>query len=327
MSKSLVAPAKAGAPFLLLLLLAGCAMHAPSPEAFTFAVFGDLGYSEAEEKPYLETLRRIDAAAPAFSVHVGDFKGGGPCSDELYARRRAEFDASAVPLVYIPGDNEWTDCRSRRMGSMDPIERLGRLRAVFFADEWSLGRRRIATAAQGRCLAAAPPECGCNAHPENRAWRHRRVLFVTLNIPGHRNNVGHDARNDQEARCRNAANAAWLEQAAGEAQSPDLRALVVLTHANPWEPSKGHAEVFNGFLAQMAALPPRLRKPILLVHGDTHTYRVTEFLDPSGQAVAGITRLETYGTPTIGWVRVSVDPERPNPFTFHPELVAISLPH
>src|SRR5687767_8499136 len=132
----------------IAVLLAGCAARAPSPDAFTFAVFGDLAYSEHEEKLYFETMRRIDAAAPAFSVHVGDFKGGGPCSDALYARRRAEFDASAVPLVYIPGDNEWTDCRSSRMGSMDPIERLGRLRTVFFADEWSLGRKRMATGAQ-----------------------------------------------------------------------------------------------------------------------------------------------------------------------------------
>jgi hypothetical protein len=323
----LVSPAKAGAQFLLLLLLASCAARPPSPEAFTFAVFGDLAYSEHEEKLYLDTMRRIDAAAPAFAVHVGDFKGGGPCSDALYARRRAEFDASAVPLVYIPGDNEWTDCRSSRMGSMDPIERLARLRTVFFADEWSLGRKRMATAAQATCVDNAPAECGCNAHPENRSWRHQRVLFVTVNIPGHRNNVGHDARNDQEARCRNAANAAWLERAAREAESAEVRALVVLAHANPWEPSKGHADVFNGFLAQMATLPPRLRKPILFAHGDTHTYRVTEFLDPAGQVVGGITRLETYGTPTIGWVRVSVEPGRLNPFTFEPNLVGISLPH
>src|SRR5688572_16119960 len=98
MSELLVTPAKAGAQFLFLLVLAGCATRAPSPEAFTFAVFGDMGYIDSEEKLFLDTMRRIDAATPAFSVHVGDFKGGGPCSDELYARRRAELDASAVPL-------------------------------------------------------------------------------------------------------------------------------------------------------------------------------------------------------------------------------------
>lgn len=315
-----------GAALALLALVAGCALRPPSPESFSFAVLGDLAYGEREEALFLETLRRIDAAAPAFTVHVGDFKGYGPCSDELYARRRAQLDASAAPLVFIPGDNEWTDCRRKGMGSMDPIERLGRLRQVFFADGWSLGQRRMRTEAQDQCLAQAPPGCGCAAHPENRRWRHNRVLFVTLNVPGHSNNVGHDARNDEEARCRNAANAAWLERAAREAEEPGVRALVVLTHANPWEPPRAHRHVFDGLLAQVAALPARIAKPILFVHGDTHTYRVTAFDDPAGLPVGGITRLEVHGTPSIGWVRVAVDPGRADPFSFDPRLVGVSLP-
>ena len=310
---------------LVLLLLTSCAVRPPAPDAFTFAVVGDLAYTPREEAMFVETLRRIDADLPAFTVHVGDFKGSGPCSDELFARRRAQLDASAGPLVFVPGDNEWTDCRARRNGSMDPIERLARLRALFFADGDSLGRRRMATAAQDRCLASPPAGCGCAAHPENRLWRHQRVLFVTLNIPGHQNNTGHDERNDREALCRNAANAAWLERAAGESESDSVRALVVIAHANPWHVPARHRNAHEGFLAQMRSLPPRLRKPILFVHGDTHTYRITEFLDENGLAVDGITRLETHGSPLIGYVLVSVEPASPQPFGFTGRLVAFSL--
>ena len=105
-----------------------------------------------------------------------------------------------------------------------------------------------------------------------------------------------------------------------------MRALVVLTQANPWEPSKGYSHVYDGFIVQVAALPPRLRKPILFVHGDTHHYRVTEFANLDGQPVGGITRLETHGTPAVGWVLVSVDTARDDPFAFDPRLVALSIP-
>jgi hypothetical protein len=58
----------------------------------------------------------------------------------------------------------------------------------------------------------------------------------------------------------------------------------------------------------------RLGKPILFIHGDTHMYRVDyPFSVP-------IRRLETYGSPFVGWVRVTVDPAKPELFTFQPQL-------
>ena len=54
-------------------------------------------------------------------------------------------------------------------------------------------------------------------------------------------------------------------------------------------------------------------------NGDTHIYRVD---NPLG----GITRLETYGSPFVGWVKVDVDSTRPNPFTFEPRLESVVLP-
>jgi hypothetical protein len=48
---------------------------------------------------------------------------------------------------------------------------------------------------------------------------------------------------------------------------------------------------------------------VLLVHGDTHNYRVdTPFSDALGVPFTGLTRVETYGSPIIGWVKVTVDP-------------------
>jgi hypothetical protein len=312
---------KALLAFGLCLLLAACATRPPHPDAFSFAVFGDAPYSDAEERPYLLMLEKMNREPLAFVVHVGDFKGGGACSDALYLKRKAQFDASTHPFIYTPGDNEWTDCRRKHMGSMDPIERLARLRQIFFADRWSLGRKRLELLAQDKCLEAG---CPCPAHPENRFWTRAGVRFVTLNIPGSDNNVGFDAASDAEAQCRDAANRAWLEQAVRASERSETRALVIVIQANPWDSKK---PVYQPFLRQVVEASRRLRKPVLFVHGDSHTQRIdTPFTDSFGNPLLDITRLEAFGSPFVGWVKVSVDPDDPAVFRFEPKLQGIVPP-
>ena len=143
-------------PFALLaaLLLAACATRPPSPAGFAFGVMSDTPYNEREESHFVAMIGHMSSAPLAFVVHVGDFKAGGgsPCTDALFEKRRAQFNASRHPLIYTPGDNDWTDCRRPSNGGMDPIERLAALRRVFFADSWSLGERRIETRFQGDCV-------------------------------------------------------------------------------------------------------------------------------------------------------------------------------
>lgn len=315
---------------LTFVALHGCtpATHAPpasrSADAWSFAVVGDTPYNEREERRFLALIEHVNAEDVAFTVHVGDFKGGGRCSDELFARRRAQFDSFAKPLVYTPGDNEWTDCRRAHMGSSDPIDALARLRKVFFAERFSLGRERLATDAQDACLEPPVEGCGCGALPENRAWTVKGVRFVTLNIPGSDNNVGYDAANDAEARCRNEGNRRWLGAAFERAQSSGVRALVVAIQANPWDSRK---PVYKDFLAQLESSTERLGKPVLFVHGDTHTYQAdAPFRDAAGNRRAWPKRLETYGSPFVGWVKVTVDPAQADPFRFEPRLEAFVPP-
>ena len=306
----------------LALLVAACTTTPRSPEAFSFGVLGDTPYSDAEHVQYLRMLRDIDSRPLAFVIHVGDIKGGGACSDALYAERKREFDALAHPLIYTPGDNEWTDCRRPSMGSMDPLERLARLREVFFADERSLGRPRIQLQVQDRC---ADARCRCPAYRENRQWVRSGVRFVTLDVPGSENNVGFDAASDAEAKCRDQADAAWLEAAVEAAAAPGTRALVVAVQADPWMNRR------HGYDWLLAALPESARrlhpKPLLFIHGDTHTLHMDQpFRDATGHTVPNLFRLESYGSPFVGWVEVSVDPSRPDLFGFEPRLKAIVPP-
>jgi hypothetical protein len=306
-------------PFALVLCalwLSGCALRPPSPEAFVFGVMGDTPYNDREEKHFVAMIERMNAEPLAFVVHVGDIKSGSAaCSDALFEKRKAQFDASAHPLVYTPGDNEWTDCRTGGKNARDPLERLAKLRELFFSEPLSLGRSRIATEMQTE---RSP---GCTAYPENRSWSRSAVRFVTLNVPGSDNNVGFDRASDEEARCRDEANRIWLERAVRESEDAGTRALVVAIQANPWRTTKG---VYRGLLAQLQQAAQRLRKPVLFVHGDTHTYRADyPFVDAVGQPVANLTRLETFGSPAVGWVRVTVNPADPEVFRFEPKLQAL----
>jgi hypothetical protein len=301
------------AALLLAWLAAGCATRPTHPDAFSFGVMGDVPYTELEERLFAEMLARIDAEPLAFVVHVGDFKGGGPCSDELYARRKSQFDRSAHPFILTPGDNEWVDCRDK---GHDPLERLEHLRRVFFADRWSLGRKRLELFVQSQCPDA---QCRCPALPENRFWTRAGVRFVTLHLVGSNNNEGRTAAGDAEARCRAEANSAWLEAAVRVAERSETMALVIFIQANPWEMNR--PAVYRDFVRQVQAAAQRVRKPVLFVHGDTHIQRVdTPFTDAVGNTLAQITRLETFGSPFVGWVRVTVDPDDPQVFTFEPRL-------
>jgi hypothetical protein len=304
----------------LALLVSACASVPRSPEAYSFGVMGDTPYSEAETREYLAMMRHMDAEPLAFVIHVGDFKGGGACSDALFAARKREFDSSAHPLIYTPGDNEWTDCRHSSMGPMDPLERLARLREVFFSDDQSLGREKIRTRVQDRCADAA---CRCPAYRENRAWVRGGVRFVTLDVPGSNNNVGFDARSDAEAKCRDQANATWLDAAVDESLGADTRALVVAIQADPWD-SRRHA--YDWLLEKLPECAVRLGKPLLFVHGDTHTLRMDQPFMRDDHTVANLTRLETYGSPFVGWIKVTVDPADPRLFSFEPKLRAFVLP-
>jgi len=301
------------------LALAGCAAKAPHPEAFSFAVIGDAPYDAREERDFDAMLGAMGAEPLAFVIHVGDFKAGGnaPCTDALYADRKRRLDASPHALVLTPGDNDWTDCRRDSNGRSDPLARLAKLREVFFPDGWSLGRARIPLARQEGCAERGGVACRCPGLPENRLWTRAGVVFATAHVVGSNDNRGFDAASDAEQACRAAANRAWIESAFRLAETSRSRGVVIAIQANPWEASRDG--VYDPLLAQLSAGARRLGRPLLLVHGDTHTYRFDQPLrDGLGKAVANAWRLESYGSPMVGWVRVSVDPHDERLFRVEP---------
>ncbi|MGH9577733.1 MAG: hypothetical protein ACRD3R_09875, partial [Terriglobales bacterium] len=258
---------------------------------FTFGALGDTPYTWFEEAHFPDMLAKMGGEDLAFVVHVGDFKAArAPCSDELFRQRREWFDLAPHPFVFVPGDNEWTDCSGLQAGGYDPLERLAKLRELFSRGEESLGQRRIR-------LARQLPD-----YPEHARWRHADVLFVTLNVPGNANNA---RQMPEEFRSRSAAVARWLERSFGVARGDKLRAVVLFMQANPWASPTGRYFGYRELLATLAKETLGFDGEVLLVHGDTHRFRVDSPLrDPAtGAPVANFTRVEVFGSPGMNWVR------------------------
>jgi hypothetical protein len=300
----------------LALVVALVALPVQAQTRFSFAVLGDTPYFKPEERGLVLMLRELDAEPLAFVVHVGDIKRGStPCTDALYADRKSLFDASRHPLIYVPGDNEWTDCHA---SGADPLERLAALRRIFYPGVESLGRQRIELERQ-----SGDPRFA--EYRENVRWAYGAVLFVGLNIPGSNNNLGRTPEMDAEHRRRMAAVFDWLDASMRRAARGGSAGVVIFFHAAPGFDGKvhgrhgapdGYLELRNTLLTQVQRFP----RPILLVHGDEHRFRDDHPLrDPAtGRSLANFTRVEVPGSPAPAPVVVDVDTATPQVFTVHP---------
>lgn len=304
-----------------LLAAAACAAHGADP--FSFAVLGDTPYFPHEELAVPQLLAGLEASGVAFAVHLGDIKhGSAPCTVELLADRKAMLDATPVPIVFVPGDNDWTDCHREAAGRFDPLERLAQLRLLFHGSDSSLGRRTIRLARQ-----SADPRF--RAYRENARWIAGGIVFVTLNVPGSNNNLGRTRTADAEHDQRMKANLEWLAEAVRRAAVAGAKGLVVLAHADPR--LEGPARKVDGYVAYREALRTHaegLHKPMLLVHGDGHRYRVDQPLADrtTGAPIASFTRVEVFGSPVVNWVRIDVDPASPRLFAIGPGVSPPSTP-
>ncbi len=283
--------------------------------AFSFGVFGDAPYNALEAVAVERLLRETDRAGMAFVVHVGDLKGGTEsCTDRLFRERRALLDASARPLVYVPGDNEWTDCHREAAGAYHPRERLEALRGHFFPDDESLGRQKLRLVRQ-----SADPRF--RPYREHARWIAGGVVFATLNVPGSNNNLGRNAFMDAEHAERMTACFAWLAEAVELARRPAIRGLVLFAHGDPRFDRPADAnDGYTGWRYALRAHVSTLDKPVLYIHGDGHRYWVDQPLRNllTHDRVATFTRVQVFGSPTTAWVRVNVDPDAARPFSVAP---------
>lgn len=280
-------------------------------EQFHFVAIGDTAYNPTHDYPIYERLiGAINDADPAFTIHIGDTWGVKTCTEENHRWIRGWFDKYDHPLIYTPGDNEWTDCRQayvleaytryvsgqatpedmKVLGSVqgldnamagagydDTLASLRAIRRVFFSTPESMGAVRLPLIRQADVSEY-------REMVENTRWEKDGVVFATVNVPGSQNGfVINDVRRAQEAIARNEANVAWLKDTF--AAAGDAKALVIALHAGMFVDGDGgqfsNLELRGGadgpfYWVALAIrdLAAAFGKPVLLINGDFHEFVV-----------------------------------------------------
>lgn len=317
-------------------------------QKFQFAAIGDTAYSKRGEQEFDRLIAAMNRENLAFIVHVGDFEADPrpyernpdkismPCTDESFARVLASFQRSAHPFVLTPGDNDWTDCHLLKARKVDPLERLAKLREMFLPEGHSLGQRTMPVDSQAK-------EQGFAKFRENMTWTTNGVVFATLHTVGSNDNFGRTPEMDAEHAERKAANIAWMKKAFATARASEVRGLVLLTQANVafefhWTeslksryvrsaggrvPKDAESTAYDALVDALVTEMESFRKPVLFVHGDTHLFRVNKPLisKKTRRFFQNFTRVEVFGDPDTHWVRITVDPSKPELFTIEPEII------
>ena len=323
----------------------------------TLAVFGDWPYSLQllNEAPLLIGSINSDPKV-RLVLHVGDIHSGSmPCTGAGLSPLPPAADPNwnigiynlfqqfEDPVVYTPGDNEWTDCHKKKegngvIGSGAPLNELAAVRGLFFADPGhTLGQRGKQVLTQGGEFDPAHPSDA--QFVENVMWEESQVVFVTLNLPGSNNDglkwtapFTDETARAREAAQRTGAAIRWLQTAFARAEDEGAKAVVIALQADMWDPAAiaaggdglGNYTLFVHELANQAL---HFRRPVLLLNGDSHVYGADRPLaDPAsatGQihgapAVPNLTRITVQGSTNTPaeWLRLTIDPHSPNVFSW-----------
>lgn len=285
-----------------------------SRQRFAFALIGDIPYGALEARMLEQVYASFDRDI-AFVVHVGDLKAGFErCDDALLSSRHALLDACPLPLVFVPGDNDWADCARRLAGGFDPRERLDWLRRRFFSQPRALGGRPASIAHTPAGL-ERQADRRPDGLPENLRWHHGGAAFVTLNLPGSNNGLNAAGLDPADMQRREQLNAAWLIETYAMADREALAAVAVIAHANPrFDRDRGAAAArrrdgYAAFRRLLRRSSERFAGTTLFAHGDTHWHGV-EALSPK------LLRVEAHGSPfSDQWLRIDVDPASRRPFS------------
>jgi hypothetical protein len=332
-------------------------------ENFSFALWGDTPYSDREKAAIPSLIEDINNAGVKFTVFDGDIKSGSSrCDDNVYTDAIARFNTFAAPMIYVPGDNEWTDCHRKNNGNFNPLERLAFIRNTMFATPESFGEKKLTLEHQD--VGVVPG----TSYPENTRWSYGEVVFLGLNVPGSNNNKVNPGQcirsntNRQQPECdldnaeyaaRDAANIQFLNESFDFAMMHNARGVVILIQADPSfdlpetesdnertcvraaqgecldapDNTNPNLANYDGYDAFLAALRQKTVEfgtvggQVVLVHGDTHFYKVDKPLDTPTSLLPNFTRVCTFGSPSVDWIKVAVDHNSRNLFNFEPMIV------
>jgi hypothetical protein len=311
----------------------------------TLAVFGDWPYNQLLLDSANRLLDSVNSDPQVSLVlHVGDIHSGSmACTGAGLSPVPAGsvpgwnttvfnlFEQFRFPVVYTPGDNEWTDCHKKKeFFSGAPLNELAAVRAQFFAQPGvTLGGHKKHVVSQAK---AADHDHPADAlYVENVRWQQAGVVFATIDMPGSNNNgltwtapFTNEQARQAEAAERTLADIRWLDAAFDHAEEEHAKGVVIGLQADMWDLSALAAggdglSNYTVFVHELAQRALHFGRPVLLINGDSHVYGADQPLaDPSSAtgkvhstpAVPNLTRITVQGSTSAPaeWLRLTIDP-------------------
>jgi hypothetical protein len=284
------------------------------------AVFGDSPYgtSPTDTAEFEATPAFIAAinADPDVSLvlNVGDIHSGKQyCTADYNFSIYDLWTTFNHPVVYTPGDNEWTDCHKSKEGGGaynaatdtidykldsngdpidyafgNPVENLDLVRSIFFAKPGHTIAKDMRVLSQAESFHHADqhqhPASSDAKFVENVIWKQADVLFVAVNIPGGSNNgadVWYGAptmslEQSKEIVARTGAALRWIDEAFKQAEKSHAKAVLIQIQADMWDldgSPASHIANYKSYIDSIAVHTKAFGKPVLLLNGDSHGYR------------------------------------------------------
>jgi hypothetical protein len=308
--------------------------------AATYAVIGDTPYGAPQIENFPNDVAEINANPQVqLTIHLGDIKNGSSqCTTSYFEQIRADFDGFADPLVYTPGDNEWTDCHRGNNGAFWPAgpvlngdsrpARLDEIHRIFFdRPGWTIGQHPKHVETQG------------GEYVENVMWHQVDVQFGDLDVPGSNNDWKPWFEQPQtssqiaEVNGRTHADLVWMDRIFERARDEHSKAVAIGIQANMWDPAfAGNPAEFDHFqpiVQELARQAIGFHGPVLLLNGDSHEFIDDHPLaDPShpqnksmygiAQDVPNLRRITVNGstTPCHEWLKLTIDPHTADVFSY-----------
>jgi len=171
-----------------------------------------------------------------------------------------------------------------------------------------------------------------------------QVVFAALNITGSNNDLASwgtplpaDAASypsqAQEVASRAQANGAWLAKTFATATDLNAAGVALLFQADMWDPTAALSG-FDALVQQIGTLAAAFGKPVLLLEGDSHVFRVDNpftasspffAMHPATPVAENVTRVVVEGSAAgrTEYVRLTIDPRSKDGDLFQFERVPL----
>jgi hypothetical protein len=297
-----------------------CAALAHTPAAigetgeFSFGVISHPMKRSGTESALRDAIEESDADNLAFVVANGIKSSQEPCTDRIYSRRKALLDSAKNGLILSLAGSDWAECKNEN-GRSTAIGKLGRLRELFFVDEFSIGASKIPVTRQSTMTKF-------RSFAENARWELGNVMFATVNLPADNNHYVSDAGRNSEFEDRLVANRDWLNRVFTFAARGRSEGIIIFSDGNPLSEPRAAARARDGYVEtrkQISALASKFPGKVLIVYSQSDKPSRTSVINWRGN----LGELDAGS----GWIKLTASPSQPELFIIESATTQASNNH